>query len=277
MTFDLDAVQAHYQPLRDEAKKQGKIPVISHERFSGYPASGGFDATILASRLHRSFPDGRILIIVREQLASIFSMYSQYITDGGHMSLRNYLSPREPFLKRRPGFSEEFYRYHRLVAHYRKLFGENRVLCMPYELLVRDRETFFSALFSFVGRDPFPVDPKAQNVRRPALFQICQRVVNSQFSANELSHYYLVPLGQFRRRFGSMAKYVPTRLTRPIDTRLERRMRSLLASKFGEAFAQSNGELSQMIGIDLSRYGYQMPQNFNLASEISEKYISISA
>lgn len=257
MCFNAAAATRHYTPLLDRAAEQGRVPVLSHERFSGYPPSGGFDSTIIADRLHRCFPQARILIVVREQRASILSMYSQYVSDGGDLSLRDYLSPREPFLKRMPGFSEEFYRYHRLVQRYRALFGADRVLCLPFEEFARSPGPTLQRIMGFVGREAPPPVTRTQNAKRAASFQLAQRQVNRWLSANELSPGRSVALGGFRRRFGALSGRLDPRWTAALDRRLERRMTALVRARFAGRFAQSNSILSELIGFDLPQYGYQ--------------------
>ncbi|HRO15916.1 MAG TPA: sulfotransferase, partial [Paracoccus sp. (in: a-proteobacteria)] len=237
---------------------EGRVFVLSHERFSGYPPSGGFDSTIVAGRLNRSFPDARILIVLREQRASILSMYSQYVTDGGELSLRDYLTPREPFLKRMPGFSPEFYRYDRLVGHYRALFGAERVLCLVFEEFARDPAGVLARLYRFVGHDGPPPPTRTQNAKRPAAFQVLQRQVNRRLSMSELSPGRGLPLANARRRFGALSRHFNPRLTAGLDSLLEKRMKRLIESRFAGSFAESNCRLSEMIGQDLARYGYQM-------------------
>jgi hypothetical protein len=258
MCFDTAETRAHYDPIRRRAEAEGRVFVLSHERFSGYPPSGGFDSTIIADRLQRSFPEAQILIVLREQQASILSMYSQYVTDGGDLSLRDYLTPREPFLKRMPGFSPEFYRYHRLVDLYRRLFGAERVLCLVFEEFARDPAGSLARLYRFLGYDIDPPQTRTQNAKRPATFQVLQRQVNRRFSMNELSPGRGMPLANARRRFGGLSRHLGLRLTAGLDARLEARMKRLIENRFADNFGESNSALSEMMGINLGDYGYQM-------------------
>lgn len=113
--------------------------VISHERLSGYPASGGFDSRLIADRLKLHFPNARIFCLFREQAAMILSAWRQQVVDGGGLSLRRFLNPPEPNIRRMPMFDPAMYRYSRLLDHYRALFGADHVLFHPYELFVRNR------------------------------------------------------------------------------------------------------------------------------------------
>ena len=121
---------------------------------SGYPASGGYDSQLIADRLHRMVPRARVLIVIREQKSFLRSMYSQYVTDGGDLPLSRFLNPPEPHLNRVPGWDFDFLAYHRLIGYYRKLFGPERVLVLPFELLTREPRRFITDILRFCGRRP---------------------------------------------------------------------------------------------------------------------------
>ena len=259
MSFDPVRTRHHYRDLRRRADAAGRTFVLSHERFSGYPPSGGFDSSIIAARLHRTFPDARVLIVVREQLASIYSMYLQYITDGGGMTLTEYLRPPQRYFKRAPGFSVEFYRYHRLVGLYRQLFGADRVLCLPFELLPADPAAFQARIYRFLGQPARINALPSQNSGRPPSFQLIQRLVNRHFGYSELNRVrHRSPEG-LPRRFGSVSRFWTAGLTGWADRLLERRMKALIQQNFDGEFEESNAALAQMMDYDIEGFGYQLP------------------
>ena len=53
--------------VKSKPELNSKIPVLSHERLSVSPHSSGFDAHKIAGMLKYSFPDAKILIVIREQ------------------------------------------------------------------------------------------------------------------------------------------------------------------------------------------------------------------
>lgn len=260
LTFDPDAARGHYQLLLSQAERQGRTFVLSHERLSGYPPSGGFDSSIIATRLHRTFPEARVLIVVREQLASIYSMYLQYITDGGGMTLKEYLRPPKRFFKRMPSFTADFYCYHRLVARYQQLFGADRVLCLPFELLKSDPDAFQSRIFAFIGQPAQIVPFASQNVGRSPSFQWFQRLINRHFGYSELSRLRHPFPEELPRRFGSLSRYWLSGLTGWADKPLEKRMKALLRKEFLGFFEESNAALAQMMDYDIAAFGYQLPR-----------------
>ena len=72
---------------------EGLSPVVSFERFSGNPFSGGYDSKEIADRLVRVFPDARVLVIVREQRSMIVSTYKKYVREGGALPPSKFMRP----------------------------------------------------------------------------------------------------------------------------------------------------------------------------------------
>jgi len=170
--FDAGAAREKYRPFVEQAEKQGHRFVLSHERLSGYPPSGGYDRKLVADRLAQTFPGARILLVIREQNSLIRSVYSQYVTDGGDLPLRRFLETPEPALGRVPGFRLEVYEFDRLIEYYRGLFGEKRLLVLPFEMLLRERGAFVNRILAFMDRAPLAQSPgSTTNARRPVTMQ----------------------------------------------------------------------------------------------------------
>ncbi|WP_366525461.1 sulfotransferase [uncultured Ruegeria sp.] len=259
LTFDSSAVREQYADFLDASHKSEKISVFSHERFSGYPASGGFDSPLIAQRLKQTFPEAHVLIVFREQLSSILSMYSQYITDGGHKSFKGYIAQIEPMMRRVPMFTPDFYRYDRLFRYYQNLFGADRVHGLTYEQFVQDSDAFVSSLCSSLG----VAAPKRKfvktNTKRSQSFQLLQRGVNRVFSNNQLSTGAVIPFPYATRRFGKLSGPLSRVFPDALDQALETRMARHAAAQFEGAFAESNAILKDLTGLPLEDYGYQLP------------------
>ncbi|MFO1152239.1 MAG: sulfotransferase [Rhodospirillales bacterium] len=241
------------------AAARDKTLVVSHERLSGYPASGGFDSRLIADRIRSNFPGARVLIVIREQKSFIRSMYSQYITDGGDLCFRRFLNPPEPHICRVPGWSFDYARYDRLIAHYIGLFGKDRVCVLPFEMFRRDHQAFIDRIVSFCDRSPanmpaLPADPV--NVRRPLVMQTAARLINRFVFRTQLS-----PHGLVKARRGKS----PVEVLRPlfnlfgrsfIERRMDARLRSQVNEAVGQRYAESNRITRDLIGTDLAGYGY---------------------
>ncbi|MFN3287225.1 MAG: hypothetical protein ACK40H_02150 [Sphingomonadaceae bacterium] len=91
--FDAVALRAKYDPLMEQVEARGCVPVISDERLSGNPLSGGFDTRLLVDRLADLFPQARVLLVLREQRAMLKSIYDQYVRTGGGCAIERFLDP----------------------------------------------------------------------------------------------------------------------------------------------------------------------------------------
>ena len=253
--FDPFVCRSLYLPYIDTARDNGLRFVLSHERLSGYPPSGGYDRMLIADRLVRTFPAARILIVVREQVSLIRSIYSQYITDGGDLSLQRFLETPEPQLGRMPGFRLEVYEFDRLIRHYQDLFGS--VLVLPFEMMVRDLESFVGQISQFMEMPPpASIAKVVTNSRRPVTMQFVQRFANRLMSNNELSRGGIVQIPRFARRFARM-KPVFERLTpQSFDERLNRKIDRNIRAFVAGHYRDSNCRVMELTGLDLEKFGY---------------------
>ncbi len=108
-----------------------------------------------ARRLHAFAPDARIVVLLREPAAKVFSQYVHLWTEG-----RETLPFEAAFAlsaeRRAAGFSDMFDyegggRYAAHVARYLDLFGPDRVLVVLFEDMVRDMAPVRARLEAFLG------------------------------------------------------------------------------------------------------------------------------
>jgi hypothetical protein len=122
--------------------------IVSAERLSGHPISGGFDNFRIAERIYSIAPQAKIIIVVREQTKMISSVYKQMVGEGYPGHLEDMLSWKR---WKATGFDLSYFEYDLLVSKYFSLFGKQNVLTLPYELMRKDRETFLQLLCQFIG------------------------------------------------------------------------------------------------------------------------------
>jgi hypothetical protein len=248
------------------AKAGGKCLVVSHERLSGYYATGGFDSAAIARRMAEAFPEARILIVVREQRAMLESFYSQYVSDGGVLPFAKFMRPMPQTRLRAPGFDPDFLLYDRLVQLYRGLFGADRVLVLPFELLKARPGEYVRRIGDHcgltIGEDRFAAGLPRTNERRSIILQELVRQLNrvqrSQLNpgglverlpvhraANEIS----------RRLSGTVHALTPGFVNRAILEGRRRRITQLAGSRY----AASNSALERITGLALTEWGYDLP------------------
>jgi hypothetical protein len=257
----------HYDPLvvRREVDElfaadlaAGRTPIISYEQLSGSPSAGGWPASELAWRLASSFPDARILIVVREQRAMIRSCYMQYLRSGGTMSLGQYMAGPKDGQVPQPDL--HYFRYEGLLRHYLSLFPRSQVLCLPYELL-RDRPAeFLAALDAFAGVTParnLPLNRRS-NATVGMLEYLIWRWINPFVhprSLNGPSPYGLDFLRRpVKRALRQLSRLLPRSWDRMLLSRWERQIEARTAGFYEE----SNRRLARLIDFDLRQFGWRV-------------------
>ncbi len=257
-SFDRNDVLLRYQKKCDELRNQGLLPVLSHERMSGYPASGGFDSKTIADRLYSIFPEGRVIIIIREQKSIIRSWYTQYIRDGGGLSIKKYMNPPEPDLLRVPHFNYDFYQYDRLIDYYRTLFSRERVLVLPFELLKANHLDFMKRITKFANLPDIadvPGNTRNEGIGLP--WVTITRTANRLFHRNQLNSGALFNAPIVIKNARRAAYFINrTLILRGMHNFLERNTRRYIAENLGDRYAESNTKTSKAIGIDLQEFGY---------------------
>lgn len=180
----------HLVESRMERSKVNKktVFVISAERLSGHPMSGGFDRENIIKNIRSAFPDGKILAVIREQQEVILSSYRQTVSEGETRSLREVLHQK---LWKRPSFDIEFFNYRSLFNTYTNLFPESRVKFVLFETLQTDPKLFVADLIDFLGVCPFEprLDRRANKTANYKVIE-ARRIVN-RISKTE---YVLSPL-----------------------------------------------------------------------------------
>jgi hypothetical protein len=142
-SFDPETARASLLEGRD-----GRL-VISEEELSGNLHTGGLHGAFskeLALRLHGCFPEGRVVVFVRNQRTMITSAYKQYIKGGGTRRIEGFLRPSKAPHKK-PSFELDFLAYDGLISHYESLFGRENVSVYCYEEFSADPRSF-SARFA---------------------------------------------------------------------------------------------------------------------------------
>jgi len=233
------------------------VPVISYERLSGHPNSGGFDSEKICLRLSQVFDSPKIFMVIREQKSLILSCYSQLIGKGGTMSLKDYICP--PGHERTPKFNKRFFMFNHLISIYQEVFGKENVLVLPYEMFRDEPAKFMERLGSFTGAnipDSLPVKEK-ENSRVNIFLESNLRLLNWftwPKSAYGNHPFYTGKL------FHNLDHSIRKRLGKIIPDFLENRAlnqhKQIIEQEIGDFYRESNIKTSELIGIDLKKYHY---------------------
>ena len=255
-SFDAGAARAVMTPFAAE----GTRLVVSHERMSGQPLQGGMDSRAIADRLHESFGDASVLIVIRDQREMLISVYKQITTKGlNRDSFERFLEHRVEIGRSSPVI--EFLEYHYLIAYYQSLFGADRVLVLPYEGL-KDPIDFVARITKFVGLpQPSDVTRTRENVGLPTASIAVLRYLN--IAARVIGADRLLVGPSARPKMVNARLELVQRLGRlaPKHTsqRIERRWYDQADALLGDRLAASNVTTARITGLDLRALGYVIP------------------
>jgi hypothetical protein len=176
--------------VRKDEKKE--VAVVSSERLSGHPYSGGYDSFRIADRIHACCGDAFILCVMRNQAEIIPSVYKQLIQEGYPGSLHDLLTSSHWSTA---GFDLSFYEYDLLTAKYHALFGHDRNCILPYELMRSDLEAFCKRICDFleIPETHGPFSTMIKNRSLPNRGLAILRLLN-RFHRSELNPFPVVSL-----------------------------------------------------------------------------------
>ncbi len=147
---DLLFEQVH-ESIKEAIKKQtvnDKINLISSEAFT---TIGNLFQQ--AARIHRIFPDAKIVCTLRDPIDLIISFYKfNVLVSGFTDKLENLIDwNRTPLVvyKRKPVYLADYF-YDEVIGLYCRLFGEENVCVLKFEDMTTDPDTFFSKLSGFM-------------------------------------------------------------------------------------------------------------------------------
>ena len=231
------------------------VPVITSESLVGNPTTGGDNGETILYRLHKTLPQAKILIVIREQRAMLRSLYQLLVNWGCPYSVELLLGNK--FTGRSPRFSPEFLCFDRIIHAYQNTFGKDKVLVLPMELFQQQATTFLESINDFCGIDQgrFPISAdtdKRENPTRSLASLECKRFYNrfiarSSFNVNG---FHSPDKIQGTANFNPL---LPSRIKQWQEIRFKHRIDSLL----GDYYARSNDNSQQLTGIDLRHLGYQ--------------------
>ncbi|MDP4727524.1 MAG: sulfotransferase [Schleiferiaceae bacterium] len=143
--FEPDRVRAL---VRERWDSKG-IPVITAERLSGHPMSGGFDQKTIANRLYAAFPEAIVLVGTRDPEEAKSSVYKQLIREG---FLGKDLQALEATDWKVPQIRDAYFHHALLLRHYRSLFPADQVVELPYAKLQESPIYWIEALEKASGQ-----------------------------------------------------------------------------------------------------------------------------
>lgn len=231
--------------------------LLSHERLSGHPFSGGFDSEVIARRLAQVFPDGRVLIVIRHQPDMLRAIYAQYVRRGGPLPLARFVADSENW-HRQPHFRFDFLEYDRLIELYHGLFGRDQVTTVPYELLRKDRSAFVDRVSSFAQQPLTAVDQASVNPSLSSAMLAPNRLANRVVSNPGFNRGATIVDEHLYSRLGRALRRVDDSLPESVSERLSARHRAQIDVLVGDRYLESNRRTSELADVDLASFGWRV-------------------
>lgn len=244
-----EALEPRIRAVRD------RVPVLSHERLSGNPHSGGYDSKTIAERLAATFPDARVLVVLREQVSMLVSLYKQYVKRGGAASFERYVGA-PPARGPLPAFRHDFLEYHHLVGYYQDLFGAANVLALTYELLRKNPAAFLGRLGDFLEVPATNARARLENVSPSAFSLDLKRHANRYFVRDATNPTPPLAIANANERLLRLCLETDARVPGKIRERHEREWRERAEREIGGRYATSNALTAQLIDTNLAELGY---------------------
>jgi hypothetical protein len=182
------------------------IPVLSAERLSGHPVSGGFDQEIIAERICTAFPEAIVLIGTRDAEEAKSSVYKQLVREG---FLGKDLQAFEATNWKVPQMRETYFQHALLLQHYRSLFPGEQVVELPFAQLSQSPQLWVAAMEKAYGESfSFELSQRHKSRVHASWSDRRTRVqrVANYFEKSPLNPYPLIRLNKrFAQFIGKMA------------------------------------------------------------------------
>ncbi len=262
LDFDHAAFRAGFlQRSERAAGEQQLVPVCSSENLVGALSHGGYNARCNADKLHACFPEGRVLIVIREQQSMLRSLYRTLVAWGNPYGIERLLNSPPHWRHIAPAFQLEAFEYHRLIAYYQQKFGAERVKVLCFEQFRLDPNGFAGAILDYCelpAAEALPVDRQLNpgsslfGIEKKRLANRAYRnIYNSNGLLDETEQRQYQRMADFRGRREGL-------LDRLLSPAMERRFRKRVATQLEGRFRDSNARTQALTGLPLAELGYDL-------------------
>lgn len=227
--------------------------IISWEAFSHNIADRG----LMAERLNKIFPDARVLVIIRNQMDALQSMYAFLVCQLGKNINLSYGRPSVESFEKWILEQEEFInrsflstlKYYEFISEYRKVFGKDNVTVLLFEELASSPALFFEKIAHFFDVDNITRvqgSPLIKRNKRPSKRILLYYKLRGRFPGLSPSKIFHETVINWARKFFDSKK----------DVREDEVLPPEMQERLMNMYRESNRKLQQELGVDLAQYGY---------------------
>jgi hypothetical protein len=114
----------------------------------------------------------KILVVVRDQLTMLDSLYREYVHQGGTLRFKSFLDLEGKRNWANRQFNVDYLKYHLIIEKYIELFGRERVLVLSYEDLKDNRTAFVQKIVDFIGAEGLGSESSSKENPSLSLFSL---------------------------------------------------------------------------------------------------------
>ena len=265
LLFDAAKFRASFYSKHREKFSASSTPVCSSENLVGTVSHAGYNAKYNADKLKASFPDARVLIVIREQKALLRSLYKTLVAWGMPYSIDQLMNPESHWKHMAPSFDPNVLQFDRLIEYYQSLFSTEQVKVLSYEQFRADPRRFVTDIVEFSGVHCDAATIAAipvHNIVNPGapLLSIEKHRLTNRLYKNLYNTNGLLRETEARQyaRMEAFRKQREGFLDRLAAPYLEQRFARVVNAAADARFAQSNSRTVALTGLDLEQQGYAL-------------------
>jgi len=233
--------------------------VISSEAMVGFPTENHSNLRLLTDLLQEMFPNAKIFLVTRRQDKWVDAAIAELFRSGLTTTPERFLNYRSGAFDRwniglyhGPNVDARDLDWAAFDHYYRRAFGDDAVLTLPFERFVSDAPGFLAQFFSFFDIDPCELPETSERINQ----RWSQRGVAI---AKLVNHVPMSIQRMVRDKLGKRwhpAEVMARTVDRWIPSKKKTFLSPALAERVLALHADSNRALATRTGEDLGEYGY---------------------
>ncbi|GGG60102.1 sulfotransferase domain-containing protein [Bizionia arctica] len=249
--FSSEKVRGHIDDLLPV--DDNKTLLLSRERLSGHPFTGGYDAKLIGDRLKATYSDATVVLFIREQKKAIVSTYKEYVKRGGIAPFEKWIYTHERTI---PSFQLDYFNYHKHVSYYYELFGKSNVKVYAYEDFTDEPQKFLTAFSKELNLDidlsQFDFNKKVNKGFSTKSLKLLRWA--NKFSKNKnLNPYPAIKIPFLRFIITKFCKFMDVMFYSWMNHGF---LKPKILVDIDNRFKESNAELNQLLDMDIKSKGY---------------------
>ena len=229
-----------------------KVNLLSQEGFSGNMITGQ-NSGYYASALYKMYPKAKIVIVIREQVSYLYSVYRHMVSRGEVYSIKKFMNRyqhhKELNMTNMPGATiMHRLQYDKLVGEYINYFGRNNVLIILFEDLLEDFDLYIKDLYNFMGVRQIEFKNIKYNVgiKHPEMLSLLNYFTNTPYNNGKFT---ILPLA-FQKAAIKILNMIPE------YSNQFKKIKYLLGESNLHKIKKSNFLIQDITGKDLKRHNY---------------------